>query len=634
MKKHIYLNTFRSWLMWLMLGMATANAQSPEVEWQAIFGGSGNEFLKDVAVTSSGYVFLGDTWSTVNTGNKTCNHYGFEDYWIVATDNAGVKLWDVCMGGAGYDRPMDIAQTSDEGFIVIGESTSGLSGSKELPGYGSTDYWLIKLADNGYTSEWQKVFGGTGSDNGRSVEQTADGGYIVAGVSASGISGNKTEASRGSDDYWVLKLDADGNIEWQRTIGGDLAEWLYSVHQTPDGGYILGGSSGSSVSGEKTEPSKGYRDYWIVKLNATGDIEWQKVIGGNDNDQLYDAIPTTDGGYILGGNSSSGISGDKSEVARDDDYWIVKVDGFGNIVWENTISGSSLEQFGNILETPDGGFLVSGKSISGAGYDKTEPLIGGDDYWIVRLDASGNVLWDNTIGGTGVESLAYGCQPDAYTYTIAGTSWSGISGDKTLANFGGSDFWMVKLFTEPNDCQTPDGLTSVTLTDKAKVKWNSVPDAIGYKVRYRVEGDEAWMTRYVKADKHFTILRPLACTTTYEWQVMSICSPDFTWNSPYSESAFFATAACRLPGTTGAQPVTVFPNPANEIITISFSDIYENIGGINIYTLTGQLALTITESPSDNDVVTISTAGLDPGLYVISIECDQVREFGTFMIAR
>lgn len=634
MKKYIYFCIIQAWLVWLMPGITTASAQSPEIEWQVIYGGSGNELIKDIDVTNSGYVLAGESWSWANTGNKYCNHYGFSDYWVVALDADGQKLWDVCLGGDDADRPTDIDQTADGGFIVLGESGSDVSGEKNVPNYGYTDYWLLKLANNGFTIEWQKDFGGTGFDNGRSVEQTSDGGYIVAGSSSSGISGNKTEASRGSDDYWILKLDAVGNIEWQRAIGGNSAEWLYSIHQTPDGGYIVGGSSSSAVSGEKTEPSKGGRDYWIVKLNVTGDIEWQKVIGGNMTDQLYDALPTFDGGYILGGESYSGISGDKSEGAMDYDYWIVKVDGSGNILWENTIAGNSLEQYSNILETPDGGFLVAGKSISAAGVDKTEPVIGGDDYWIVRLDSLGNILWDNTIGGTGVESNAYACQPDAFTYAVAGTSWSGISGDKTIANFGEADFWMVKLLTEPNDCVVPGGLTSATLPDKAKVQWSGTPEAIGYKVRYRIEGDEAWMTRYVKSTKQFVILKSLSCSTTYEWQVMSICSPDFTWNSPYSESAYFTTAACRLPGTTAAQPVSIFPNPATDNITISFTDSYDNIGGISIYTLTGQLALSIEESPSDGEVITISTRGLDPGLYIISVECDDIREFGTFMIVR
>ena len=179
--------------------------------------------------------------------------------------------------------------------------------------------------------EWQNTIGGFDSDDFRSIQQTIDGGYILCGSSWSGISGEKTEASQGSVDYWVVKLDATGqSIEWQNTIGGSSCDYFSCIQQTSDGGYILGGYSGSGISGEKTEASQGDVDYWVVKIDGTGQtIEWQKTIGGSEYDYLHSIQQTSDEGYVLGGNSSSGVSGDKIEDNQQgsEDYWVVKLIG-------------------------------------------------------------------------------------------------------------------------------------------------------------------------------------------------------------------------------------------------------------------------------------------------------------------
>ncbi|QQR96490.1 MAG: hypothetical protein IPJ93_07825 [Bacteroidota bacterium] len=147
-----------------------------------------------------------------------------------------------------------------------------------------------------------------------SIQQTSDGGYILGGRSNSDISGDKTENSQGDFDYWVVKLDASGNIQWQNTIGGNNSDYLTSIQQTTDGGYILGGYSRSSISGDKTEDNQGPDDYWVVKLDPTGNIQWQNTIGGNSVDQLTSIQQTNDRGYILGGWSLSNISIDKTET--------------------------------------------------------------------------------------------------------------------------------------------------------------------------------------------------------------------------------------------------------------------------------------------------------------------------------
>ncbi|QQR96354.1 MAG: hypothetical protein IPJ93_07000 [Bacteroidota bacterium] len=221
--------------------------------------------------------------------------------------------------------------------------------------------------------EWQNTIGGNYTDQLYSIQQTTDGGYILGGWSESYISGDKTENSFGCSDYWVVKLDSIGNIQWQNTIGGNSGDGLYSVQQTTDGGYILGGVSTSNISGDKTENSQGYIDYWVVKLDASGNIQWQNTIGGNSDDYLTSIQQTTDGGYILGGSSNSNISGDKTENSQGDyDYWVLKLDPTGNIQWQNTIGGSINDQLYSIQQTIDGGYILGGWSNSNISGDKTE----------------------------------------------------------------------------------------------------------------------------------------------------------------------------------------------------------------------------------------------------------------------
>jgi hypothetical protein len=238
----------------------------------------------------------------------------------------------------------------------------------------------ISLAQTAPEIEWQNTIGGDAGDELTCIRQTADGGYIVGGKSYSGISGDKTEAVIGYpypyQDYWVLKLDASGNIVWQNDIGGSSTDRLEDIQQTPDGGYILAGYSDSNISGDKTENCYIDMDYWIIKIDSIGNIEWQNTIGAYGNDALLAIDQTTDGGYILGGQSSSDASGDKIEdnigLAGDPDYWIVKVDSTGEILWQNTIGGDGSDHLRSIQQTSDGGYILGGWSYSDLSNDIPE----------------------------------------------------------------------------------------------------------------------------------------------------------------------------------------------------------------------------------------------------------------------
>ena len=420
----------------------------PDIEWQNTIGGSGDESLSIIRPTADGGYILGGSSNSNISGDKTNNSKGGYDYWIVKLNAAGDIEFQRTIGGNDYDYLTDIQQTTDGGYILGGYSYSGVSGNKTEPsqgihGYG--DYWVVKLSAIG-TIEWQNTIGGDKDDYLTTIQQTTDGGYILGGYSWSGIFGDKTEVCNGWDDYWVVKLSATGTIEWQNTISGDINDELTIISQTTDGGYILGGYSDSGIANDKTEASQGSYDYWVVKLSATGIIEWQNTIGGSSYDNLQSIQQTTDGGYILGGYSYSGISGDKTEACQGyNDYWVVKLSATGTIQWQNTIGGSGDDQLQSIQQTADGGYILGGYSSSNISGNKTTTNKGDNDYWIVIIDANGVILSQKNIGGNAGDILQSVQQTTDGGYILGGYSGSSISGDKTETRQGENDYWVVKL---------------------------------------------------------------------------------------------------------------------------------------------------------------------------------------------
>jgi len=377
------------------------------IQWQNTIGGSNDDEIYSVKQTPDGGYIVGG-WSMSNiSGDKTENCIGESDFWIVKTDASGNIMWENTIGGDDVDWIFSIDLTSDGGYILGGYSFSGISGDKteNSMGIGSGDYWIVKT-DSISNIVWQNTIGGSGPEMFNSIQSTADGGYILGGYSASNISGDKTEICDGAYDFWVVKIDALGSIQWQNTIGGSGYDELYSVHQTADGGYILGGTSNSNISGDKTENCIGLQDYWIVKTDSLGVIQWQNTIGGNHFDQLMSIVQTSDGGYMMGGWSLSNISGDKTENAIGyDDYWIVKTDASGNIQWQKTIGGVDGDELYTTLQTNDGGYLLGGYSSSNISGDKTEICNGGYDFWIIKVterynSITGKLFIDANSNGT------------------------------------------------------------------------------------------------------------------------------------------------------------------------------------------------------------------------------------------
>jgi hypothetical protein len=438
---------------------ATHFAQAPAIAWQNTIGGNqADNFTCINSTTDGGYIVCGYS-SSAATGDKTENKKGLDDYWVLKLSAIGVVEWQNTIGGSKQDRPVEIIQTPDGGYIVGGTSESNISDDKTENKKGVNDYWVVKLDSLGNV-EWDNTIGGNSVDELKSIKLTPDGGYIVGGNSSSDIGADKSEASiSGSADYWVVKLDAAGNIEWDKVIGGTFSDFLTSVLPTVDGGYIVGGTSYSGIGGDKSEALMGSRDYWVVKLDSTGNIEWENTIGANNADDLSDLKVTPDGGYILGGESWYGtISGDKTEdYIGINDFWVIKLDAVGNILWQNTIGSNSNEYFSSISVVSGNAYVFCGYTNGGISGDKIEDNMGPSyttDIWVVKLDSIGNIVWQNIIGGSDSEdTFGYGeyiIETPDNGYILGCASKSDSSGDKTENSNGEYDYWLIKLEPECN----------------------------------------------------------------------------------------------------------------------------------------------------------------------------------------
>ncbi|HET8804645.1 MAG TPA: T9SS type A sorting domain-containing protein, partial [Aequorivita sp.] len=287
---------------------------------------------------------------------------------------------------------------------------------------------------------WQKALGGSGQDMARSIQQTNDNGYIIAGMSNS-IDGDVT-GNHGDYDYWVVKLSEAGDLQWQKTYGGSASDAAYIIQQTEDDGYIVAGSSISN-NGDATG-NHGSGDYWVVKLNTTGNIQWQKSLGGSGWESATTIQQTLDGGYIVSGESSS-TDGDVTGNHGSYDFWTVKLTESGTIQWQTSNGGSGFDSATSLQQTIDGGYIVAGYAGSTDG--EITGNHGESDYWIIKLKTNGTLEWQKTMGGSSWDSATTVQKTFDGGYIIAGFSES-IDGDVT-DNQGGPDYWIVKLHPEP-----------------------------------------------------------------------------------------------------------------------------------------------------------------------------------------
>lgn len=415
-----------------MLAFTTFTWAQPAISWQKSLGGSANDNGYSIQQTvDGGYITVGETSSA---DGQITGYHGAYDVWVAKLDAQGQIEWQKALGGSGAETAYCIRQTFDGGYILAGSSNSNdgdVSGN-----HGVNDYWIVKLDATG-TIEWQKSLGGTRGEWAFDVQQTLDSGYVIAGVTESN-DGDVTGQHGIAGDYWIVKLDNAGTLQWQKALGGTANDAARSIRPTADDGYIVSGHSRSNdgdVSG-----NHGDEDIWVVKLNATGDIQWQKCLGGTGFDAGYGVVPTDDQGFLTVGLTYSS-NGDVTHPRGFGDFWAIKLDATGNIQWQKCYGGLSTDMPNAVFSAGYNTFVMAGFSYSDDGN-----LIenkGNADFWVVKIDAAGDILWQKSLGGTGTEFAQSIEQTGDGGLIVAGKSNSNdfdVSG-----NHGEYDFWVVKF---------------------------------------------------------------------------------------------------------------------------------------------------------------------------------------------
>ncbi len=419
-----------------LIGTLSFAQQAPAIQWQKCLGGTGYEKASNIATTNDGgYIIVGTTEES-NNGDVTNNH-GFSDGWVVKISNIGILEWQKTLGGVFDDTLYSVQQTSDGGYIVLGITTSSDLNLSGLNADG--DYFVVKLSSLGVI-EWQNAYGGSNNEIGIDIYQTTDSGYILAGETYS--NNGEVTGNHGSYDAWIVKISNSGNLEWQKCFGGTANDNVIDIQQTSDNGYILAGTTGSNDG--NVMGNHGLNDAWLVKLSSSGNLEWQKALGGADNDYAYKVQQTTDGDYILAGSTKS-IDNDVLGNHGATDYWLVKLSNSGAIVWQKVMGGNLDDWAYDVKETTEGNFIVVGYTNSNDG-DVTGNQ-GASDAWIIKLSNSGTILWQKTMGGSKIENSHSFQQTTDGGYILVGTTGS-IDGDVSGNHSIYTDIWVVKLGPE------------------------------------------------------------------------------------------------------------------------------------------------------------------------------------------
>ena len=417
----------------LILIIVYANSQTYDILWQNSYGGTLFEEANAACLTTdNGYVIGGGTFS--NDGDVTGNH-GNRDYWVIKLDAQGDLQWQKCLGGSGNDRLYGINSTSDGGVIASGHTTSNNGNVSGNHGSWWPDGWVVKLDSIG-SIDWQKCLGGTDSDVIYSVEETFDGGYIAGGWTYSN-DGDVT-LNKGICDYWIVKLDSMGNIQWQKTYGGSSYDQLFNAIQLADSSFIVTGSSNSNDG--DVSFNRGNDDVWVVKLDANGNMEWGNTYGGSGGDYSYCIAQSANGGYTISAMSFSN-DGDVSGGHGYFDVWVFEIDSSGSLIWQKCYGGSDYEASRWLNKTADGGNIIVGTSLSNDG-DVTANH-GGSDCWVIKTDNNGNLEWQQCYGGSDGEIGRSIFENAAGNHIIA--SWSSSNDGDVSGNHGDTDYWVFEI---------------------------------------------------------------------------------------------------------------------------------------------------------------------------------------------
>lgn len=355
-----------------------------EIEWEKTYGGTYHDHSTSILETEDGgYILTG--YTTSSDGDVVGKRSDWsDDGWVVKLSSNGLIEWQRILGTRNTDKLESVTLVKGGGYVVAGYSFNS-------DGIRDADGWIVKLDSIGQIV-WEKRYGGSQNDRIMCVQQTFDNGFILTGYTNSN-DGNISQ-NKGDSDLWVLKLNESGDLEWIKTYGGTREEIGYSIKQTLDSNYIVAGVSLSS-NGDLTKNNQNSYDVWVVKLNFNGDIQWQKNYGGSGWDSAKEVLVMQDGSFVVGGYTDSNDLDVTDFHGGRGDFWVLKISNEGNLIWQKTLGSIDSEDAFSLDQSNDGGIIVAGHSYSMSVYGKTSH--GGQDFWIAKLQAENCTIFHNTI---------------------------------------------------------------------------------------------------------------------------------------------------------------------------------------------------------------------------------------------
>ena len=463
----------------LYLVNSTAHAQTPPLQWATQYGGGNVDIPFTIKMTTDGGTIVGGYTDSKSGDVSPQPNRDFWDLWLVKLDKCGQIEWEKSLGGTGYESARDLVQTSDGGYLVLGETNSTDGGV--VAGFGGTkDIWLLKFSSNGIL-EWQKRFGGSGLDVGNHIELMKDGSCLIAASSTSNdghITGNHSSGTY--TDGVLMKIDAAGNLAWSKCYGGTKNEELFDLEVI--NGTIYASGFTNSVDGDIPPSQKNY-DVWLLAIDAAGNKVMSKIYGGSQNDVAYCMTKGADGSLTMAGYTTSN-DGDVSGAKGSQDYWILNVSQKGKLNWQKVYGGTDAEYAKTILTDKDSSYIIGGVTYSDDG--DASASLGEGDFLTLKLKPDGSLAWKKHWGGSGNDHMrALVRHPSKDEYYLAGDSDSG-DGDFSNAQ-GDADFAVIKLKIPELSTQDSavcnisgfipfqDTLPDICGYDSAVVKYHPVP---------------------------------------------------------------------------------------------------------------------------------------------------------------
>lgn len=435
----ISLNNGKATPVQVVVEQAPLVREAVNIVWSKMLGGNGNEYPYALVKTTDGGHLLATTTGSSNNGDVPVSKGGY-DVLLFKLDANGTVTWKKTYGGSGNEEPAALTNTPDGGYAFAAYTSSNNTGDVG-PNKGGLDFWVVKIDANG-NIKWQKTLGGSADERPFAITATTENKLVVTGSTKSNNTGD-VGINHGQEDFWVLMLDENnGNAIWKKTAGGNGNDIAKAVALAADGGVVIGGYTNSNNNGD-VPVTKGGSDFWVIKMAKDGTIQWQKTWGGNGAEELNALAVAADNTLVAVGSSTSS-NGDVTGGKGSSDFWVVQINaGTGTMNWQKTLGGALGDVPRSVLIAENGKIVVAGYTYTNSNGDVGVGA-GSGDFWVVALSNTGSVIWKKLLGGSDEEQAFAIVGAEAGSYVVTGYTHSNNSGDVQV-NHGASDAWVVKL---------------------------------------------------------------------------------------------------------------------------------------------------------------------------------------------